>query len=179
LKTYIHWLQQLEDKKNSIYKLSESEIEYLINFIKTDSGRGVVFAHNILCELYGICLETAEGNDEMTSPLLAGELKGVENDEIINPCKSVQSVLSVCEKPALENVTVAPNPTTGQIKIESGELKIENVEIFDIFGRELSSHSHISSSTHHEIDISNLSTGLYFVKIKTEMGEVVKKVVKQ
>ena len=169
LETYIHWLQQLEDKKNNIYKLPESEIEYLINFVKADSGRGVVFAHNILCELYEICLEKdAEG----------GEQKAGSNEEEINQRKSVSSVLSVCKK-ALENVTVAPNPTTGQIKIESGELKIENAEVYDIFGKNLSSHPHISSSSNYEIDISNLSTGLYFVKIKTEMGEVVKKVVKQ
>jgi len=31
-----------------------------------------------------------------------------------------------------------PNPTTEKLKIESGKLKIESIEIYDIYGRNLS-----------------------------------------
>jgi len=61
LQTYIHWLQQLEEAGNSIYKLSENDLHYLVNYVETNTGRGTVFAHNILCGLYGICIEEAEG----------------------------------------------------------------------------------------------------------------------
>ena len=81
--------------------------------------------------------------------------------------------------PAISLLKVYPNPTTGTLKIENGTLKIENVEIFDIYGRKQSPHHHIISSSHHEIDISHLADGLYFVKIKTSAGEIVKKTVKQ
>jgi len=87
------------------------------------------------------------------------------------------------------NVLVYPNPTTGALRISpaggglrgwnNGELRIENVEIFDIYGRKLSSNHLITSSPHHLINISHLNAGIYFVKIQTEKGIVTKKIVKQ
>jgi len=75
-------------------------------------------------------------------------------------------------------IEVYPNPTTGKLKIENGELKIENVEIFDIYGKNLTPHTSYLSP-HTSLDISNFPAGIYFIKIQTSVGEVVKKVVKQ
>ena len=52
-------------------------------------------------------------------------------------------ILTLTYKPITSNineftqpkVTVYPNPTTGQLTIENGELRMENVEIYDIMGR--------------------------------------------
>ena len=87
------------------------------------------------------------------------------------------TVLSVNEQ-AFSNLLVYPNPTTGELKIENGELKIENVDIFDIYGRNLTSHTSYLLP-HTSFDISHLPAGVYFVKIFTEAGVVVKKVVKE
>ena len=77
------------------------------------------------------------------------------------------------------NLFLYPNPTTGKLRIENGELRIENVEVFDIYGRKcfLSTCPLVHSST-TTIDISHLSVGLYFVKIYTESEVVTKKVIK-
>ena len=77
------------------------------------------------------------------------------------------------------SVTIYPNPTTGELTIDNGQLRIDNVEVFDVYGRKLSSNHLITSSPHHLINISHLHSGIYFVKITTEAGEVVKKVVKK
>ena len=74
------------------------------------------------------------------------------------------------------NFKVYPNPTRGELKIENGELKIENVEIFDVYGKKI---LHSPFSILNSIDISHFPAGIYFVKIRTEAGEVVKKVVKE
>jgi len=81
----------------------------------------------------------------------------------------------------LADVKVYPNPTTGELKIENGELKINNVEIFDVFGRKIEGMKERRSEGVKEVvlDISGLSAGIYFVKIITEKGVAVKKVVKQ
>jgi len=71
-------------------------------------------------------------------------------------------------------VNIYPNPTNGELKIESGELRIEDIVIYDVFGK----MQKIEKSK-NAIDISHLSTGIYFVKIRTEAGEVVKKVLKE
>jgi len=91
-----------------------------------------------------------------------------------------EMIIGVIEQGSLyEKITLVPNPTTGELKIENGELKIENVEIFDIYGRKLSSHHLITSSPNHLINISHLHSGIYFVKITTEQGEITKKIIKQ
>jgi agmatine/peptidylarginine deiminase len=72
---------------------------------------------------------------------------------------------------------IYPNPTDGQLIIENGELTIENVEIFDMMGKNVSRlTSHISHPI--SIDISHLPSGIYFLRIQTENGVVMKKVIK-
>jgi len=89
------------------------------------------------------------------------------------------------DKQRIELFQLYPNPTTGELRIDAsagsasnGQLTIDNVEVFDIYGK-----CHLSLVTRHEshitLNIFHLSSGLYFVKISTEAGIVVKKVVKQ
>jgi hypothetical protein len=174
LQIYIRWLQQLDENGESIYKLPENEIEYLVNFVETwpaasHNGRGVVFANNILCGLYGICIEDAECRKQNAEG----------SNEVVNKdlWESVQSVSSVCKNQALENIILVPNPTTGQLTINNGQWTINNIEIFDIYGKKQLSIVNSQLSI-NEINISHLPAGLYFVKIKTEAGEVMKKVIK-
>ena len=78
----------------------------------------------------------------------------------------------------LSKVVIYPNPTTGELRIENEEIKINGIEIFDVYGRKVLSHfaNHLPPTA---IDVSYLSAGVYFVKIHTEKGEVVRKVVKE
>ena len=78
-----------------------------------------------------------------------------------------------------EAISIYPNPTTGELTIDNGQLTINNVEVFDIYGRKIHSStltSYLSPLT--SINISHLPSGIYFVKISTEAGEVVRKVIK-
>jgi len=55
---------------------------------------------------------------------------------------------------------------------------VDNVDIFDISGRKLMFHT----PTMHPVkavDISHFPAGIYFVKVSTEVGEIVKKVLKE
>ena len=69
---------------------------------------------------------------------------------------------------------VYPNPTTGILRIENGELKMVNVEVFDIYGRKLSSHPIPISSYEHAIDVSYLPSGIYFLRMAAETVKFVK-----
>jgi len=76
---------------------------------------------------------------------------------------------------------IYPNPTDGQLTIDNGQLTIENVEIFDITGKCVATVETLratSLQTTTTLDISHLTSGVYFVKIKTENGMITKKVVK-
>ena len=85
------------------------------------------------------------------------------------------------EKNAInESISIFPNPTNGKFSVFSYQLSENSkgihpvvVEIFDISGRKLSTFKLDKLST--EIDISHLSTGVYFVKVGNETIKIVKR----
>jgi len=81
--------------------------------------------------------------------------------------------------PTLPEIKVYPNPTTGELRIENGELRVKEVEIFDVVGKKVYTNHLITTSSNHLINISHLQAGVYFVRIQTEAGEVVRKVLKE
>ena len=78
----------------------------------------------------------------------------------------------------IDDISIYPNPTDGELRITNYELRITDVEVFDIYGRKLSQISNLKSQISNLIDVSHLSSGIYIVKINTDKGEVMKKVVK-
>ena len=77
-------------------------------------------------------------------------------------------------------ITIYPNPTTGKLRIENGELRIEKIEIYDIYGRmQKEERSKEQGEGEMVIDISNLSAGVYMIKFDTDKGVIHKKVVKE
>ena len=72
------------------------------------------------------------------------------------------------------NFNIYPNPVKDKLYIETEE-EVEEVVVYDIFGRR-----QVTETPSHQgsIDISELNSGVYFVKIKTENGEVVKRFIK-
>jgi len=55
---------------------------------------------------------------------------------------------------------------------------MNNVELFDVCGRKQSYHHLITTSSHHLNNISNLPAGVYFLKLQTTNGVMVKKIIK-
>jgi uncharacterized protein YjdB len=78
--------------------------------------------------------------------------------------------------PSAETLKIYPNPVQNTLYIQSSST-IEQVSIYDISGRMLQTFDVFKTS--EVLDISHLSNGIYLLKIKTEDGEVVRKIVKQ
>jgi hypothetical protein len=87
--------------------------------------------------------------------------------------------LGINEADNNQNIAIYPNPTTGKLEIKNDESRIMNVEILDVTGRKLPSHHLIISSSHHQLNISHLQAGIYFVQIQTENGTITKRIVKE
>jgi hypothetical protein len=87
------------------------------------------------------------------------------------------------ENNQLSSINIFPNPATNQLTIETGQLKIKSVEIYDVVGERLlctlTPNPSPSGEGSASIDVSKLSPGMYFVRVRTEKGEVVKKIIKQ
>ncbi|MCL2289881.1 MAG: T9SS type A sorting domain-containing protein, partial [Bacteroidetes bacterium] len=180
LGTYIHWLLQLEAEENSIYTLSDNEISYLIHYVETHTGRSRTFAKIILCELYEICIEDEEAEGGKGYAVNGVDEGGKQKVEGIKSPSNIEGVDGAAERGSLyENITVYPNPTTGKLQVTGYELQITSIEIRDVTGRILSSYHLIIPSSNQKVDISHLNSGIYFIKVATNQGEIVKKVVKQ
>jgi hypothetical protein len=97
-----------------------------------------------------------------------GESTGVD---VEGGCKTGINDIST----GLLSVQVYPNPTRGELRVESGELRVENVEVFDVFGKII---LHSPFSILHSYDLTVLPPGIYFVRIQTENDVIVRKVIK-
>ncbi len=70
--------------------------------------------------------------------------------------------------------SIYPNPTNDLININSlNNQSIKSVKVFDLGGKLL------IESSYNKISVSNLSSGLYLLKITTDSGELTKKFIKE
>jgi len=76
----------------------------------------------------------------------------------------------------IDNIVIYPNPSNGIFSIANGNNTIENIEVFDVTGKSIKSKSSSDNST---FDISNVSNGIYFVKISANNQTTVKRIIKK
>ena len=86
----------------------------------------------------------------------------------INTVSSIVDILS-------EKLQIYPNPVKDVLQIESGELRIDRVEILDLSGKIV---CHFNNLT-NQINVSTLLQGIYLIKIETDKGIVTRKFVKE
>lgn len=74
-------------------------------------------------------------------------------------------------------VVVFPNPTDNVINIKLNSETIEDIKIYNILGKEVSSEILILSQTNNKVvlDLSNLLNGIYYLKVNNFNTKVVKK----
>ncbi|MBB6372187.1 T9SS type A sorting domain-containing protein [Chryseobacterium shigense] len=74
------------------------------------------------------------------------------------------------------DIQIYPNPVTDYFSVKSkGNYRIETVKIFDASGKLIKNIASIND----RINVSDLSSGIYFVRIKTEKGEHLGKIIKK
>ena len=73
---------------------------------------------------------------------------------------------------------IYPNPVEDRLYIEA-ETEIEEVVIYDIYGRVQNLRNSETQKLRNSIDVTNLNSGVYFVKVVTEKGEAVQRFVKK
>ena len=74
------------------------------------------------------------------------------------------------------SILVYPNPTKGNVTISCNN-SINSVQLYDVQGRLLQTNLVNESKT--TIDISNQSSGIYFIKVLSDKGIVIQKIVKE
>jgi hypothetical protein len=75
-------------------------------------------------------------------------------------------------------VTIAPNPSDGKFTLTNENSLINEFEVYDLSGRLVAGMKNVNSDV-YILDGSRFQNGVYFIKIKTEAGTVIKKIIKQ
>ncbi len=76
-------------------------------------------------------------------------------------------------------VKLFPNPATDQVEIslDDEEGQIDRVEVYDVYGKLLQTFS--GGSREVSLVVTDFASGIYFVRVKSEDGEVMKTLVKR
>ena len=97
----------------------------------------------------GVCLVAGTGNTE-------------------NPEISIEELSSA--------TNIYPNPVKNELTIAT-ELRVEEIAIYDIYGRTV--RQQVNKTTGQQvIDVADLENGIYFINIKTDKGNVVRRFIK-
>ncbi|RFN57611.1 T9SS type A sorting domain-containing protein [Marixanthomonas ophiurae] len=86
--------------------------------------------------------------------------------------------LSVEDKISEENVSVYPNPANDELNIKLSQNLEADIRIFDTLGKLVVYQPNVNISGNYSVGVSNLNSGIYFVRINTEAGTVTKKFIK-
>jgi photosystem II stability/assembly factor-like uncharacterized protein len=92
------------------------------------------------------------------------------NDGIL---KTINGSVNIDEETSRRNLVIYPNPTLYQLRIDT-ELNLSEISIIDLAGKTIKS---IQQNT-NTINVADLPSGIYFIKIITEETIITKKFVK-
>ncbi|MGK6343514.1 T9SS type A sorting domain-containing protein [Chryseobacterium sp. DT-3] len=89
---------------------------------------------------------------------------------------ATDDIRRTAEKNTNVDIQVYPNPVVEYFSVKSkGNYKIETVKVFDAAGKLIKN----VTNTNDKINVSDLSSGIYFIRVKTEKGEHLGKVIKK
>ncbi len=93
-----------------------------------------------------------------------------------NTTSTTFQTLSVGEFTVDNSVVIAPNPTKDVVTINA-TTSIQSIQLYDVRGRVLTTQ--IANSIQAVLDVSNYTNGIYFVKVTTENGIAIEKIIKE
>jgi len=116
-----------------------------------------------------VAVAVADLDNDQKPDLLVGNWAGG-----VSYFKGREPVVNMIGENRFQDIIVFPNPTTGELIVTSDERQVTSIEVFDVYGRKVSSQHLNISTSQYLINISHLRAGVYFLRI----GEKVVKVVK-
>ncbi|MBD3582807.1 DUF7619 domain-containing protein [Flavobacterium selenitireducens] len=168
----VNSLQLLSTSHNSYSRVTGNRVEFVFETIELAPAQGdpAVGGHgNVLFKI--------KSNSALTNGDSVNKQANIFFDYNFpietNDAETVFEALKTPDVAAEDSVSVYPNPSAGLVGIKS-DSPVKSLELFDVQGRLL--QQSLNSGT---IDLSARSTGLYFLRIRTESGVSVQKVARK
>jgi glucose/arabinose dehydrogenase len=89
---------------------------------------------------------------------------------------SIEECVSVKESEA-QSIILYPVPADDKLFLKTGNLFPEKIEILDVIGRKILSLKNVRAENNFEIDISGISSGVYFLKVNAGKNVLTKKII--
>ena len=96
--------------------------------------------------------------------------------DVMNPYVMTRGALGIDELSS--SINIYPNPVDNELFLAT-EVRVEEIAIYDVYGRKTTVYGLQTTDFVHSIDVADLEAGVYFVNIKTENGNIVKRFVKK
>ncbi len=149
----------------------EQEIEIAISRTnQTDiSGEGVIgYIIGIIDDIAGI------GTLEMNVQKIKAINHLEEEKALRNPSSSIAFTASTNDPTLLNGLGVFPNPASTHIYVQHENLAIQSLQLYNILGQNIPLNT--TNSANKKLDVSHLTSGIYFLQIHFEQGKVIRKV---
>lgn len=171
---YVYQLARTPGTTNVFFD-AESGTPIIMAVFQVTTGAGAPTSGDIVLVDNSDPLISGEWNEDWLNINYATATGGSTQD-VISTVDTTPISFSVLGTPdiKLEGVSVYPNPTSGLVSIQ-GVDAIESVEVMDITGKLVKTIKDSSS----QIDMRELQSGVYFMRISTTKGFATKKIVKQ
>lgn len=127
--------------------------------------------------IYHALFKKLNCSDNFLYNFLPGDTNGIKTDGCSIRC--VKNTPLDTDSPTKSTINIYPNPTNSKVYFDNSNSNFKYVSIFNYLGQEVEKTSFITTSNSQEIDMSNLSKGVYVLKFND--GETTKsvKVIKQ
>lgn len=164
----INSLRILESSHNATIKITNNILEIIFQTIMLDTG-----GHgNVLLKVKS--KENLVTNDIVTK---SAKIYFDYNFPILtNDANTTFQVLSNSIPTKDVAISLYPNPTSSMVNIKA-ENTIKSTELYDVQGRLIQINK--ADSNEVVLDISTYNSGIYFIKVTTDVGSQIKKIVKE
>ena len=132
-------------------------------------------SNSINCQIEWLFFETLKSNFNLTFSLdedsfIIKTPNGVFGENVFH---FEEESLSINDEKFSKSILISQNPAKDfiKLKIKQQEIIVSNISIFDFSGRKLIS----TNNSINKIDISSLSSGIYFLQVETSKGLILKK----
>ncbi len=160
-------------KMETFRNISNDSISFLM-IIGNDTVKSPIIFHNSEWSYYEYDYHPTSNFNTLTLKVVDFVSTGVKIDKIeLEVIDSLNSFENIVTNPYL----IYPNPAIDFLHINS-QNKIENIEIYDFFGHLIFSQQNFPNEE-YVLNIEKINSGIYFVKIRTEFAETIKKMVKE
>jgi Leucine-rich repeat (LRR) protein len=171
----INSLQLLNSSNPSSTRISGNQVEFILEGINLAAATG-----NPPVGGHGDILFKIKTKDDLSANDTVLQRAGIYFDyNFPVETNDAETTFAELNNPIFEfddSIRIYPNPTQSVINISS-EFVIDSIELYDVQGRILETLLETANSS--QLDISGKSNGIYFLKIKTEKGSKVGKIVKE